>query len=452
MSATCLRCDWEGEASKGVCPTCGAPLYSRPVSRPSASPPESPSPRRSEPVEVGVRMAPASRGSSRSADPDVDGPRGPSEPARRSQPVAALLVISLFLALVVGGWLKAHTPPARPASRSSSLGGTLVYAVDDGPGWSRLWKWSLGTGTVARGPRVPRATQLVDSSTANIGWLGVTSDAGGGVLRASVLRFLGPNDTAAPLVTGDLVSWGPHGENVVALDRGAADGCHRELTIVLVELVPSRREVQFHRPAFCGDVLSVGRDLAATYFTLERDGRATIFYAGYHALHRVLPNHLMLSISPTSDMLVEPISSVSGPSVTSLGGHLAAEPSPSPNAGTSLFFRGLNAPPIPYGDHGARLRVETVLGWSVDSLIALVVGELGNQRGLFEVDGGPGDGLRAPVFIGPIAGATFGTFADDGTAFIETDGRISSFLDGYLNPLALPSGAPAPTGPLAWIP
>lgn len=450
MSATCLRCDWEGDASTATCPRCGAPLYRPPAPRPAPAS-KWVLLRGSEPAAPGVQAAPARRGSFGPAEPDSEGPVGPRGPARRSRPIAALLVISIFLALVVGEWLRAHTPPARPAVFSSPLSGTLAYAVDDGPGWSRLWKWDLRAGTVVKGPRVHRATQLVDASSTNIGWLGVTSDEGGGTLRASVLRFLGANDTATPLAGGDLVSWGPHGENVVAVRRGPAHGCRRELTVVLVELVPSQREVQFHRPSLCGDILSVGRDLAATYFTLERAGRATIFYAGYRALHRVLANHLMLSISPTSDMLVEPISSLPAPS-SSLGGHLAAQPSPAPNAGTSLFFRGLNAPPVAYGDHGERLHVSTVLGWSVDSLVALVVGQLGNQRGLFEVDGGPGDGLRPPVYVGPSAGPTFGTFADDGTAFIETDGRISSFLDGYLRPLTLPSGAPAPTGPIAWIP
>ena len=202
-----------------------------------------------------------------------------------SRSLVAMVLSVIVLAVAVGSWLNAHREPPKKAAAqrvtSTGLTGTLVYAVPDGVGVSRLWRWDLATGRAVRGPRVPRAIQLVDARGANDGWIGVTSALGDGRLQASVLRFLGPDDRSTPILEGDLVSWGPQGATVAAGRRGPLrPGCRRSVSIVWAKLVPALRERKYEDPALCGDLLSIGLDDASTMFTLDRGGRIGIFFAG----------------------------------------------------------------------------------------------------------------------------------------------------------------------------
>ena len=140
-----------------------------------------------------------------------------------------------------GAWWPARSPSRSwPASRGSQgctvrrtapttrafLGhGTLVYAVDEGSGWSRLWRWDLSRGSVREGPRVRSPIELVNAVGAQQGVVGVTSRAADGDRIGSLLRFLSPSDRASPLVRGDLVSWGAQGASVVAGQARSAVGC-----------------------------------------------------------------------------------------------------------------------------------------------------------------------------------------------------------------------------------
>src|SRR5205814_2369830 len=87
----------------------------------------------------------------------------------RSRSLVAFVVVALVLAFAVGSWLQAHREPSGQPAAAPPLDGTLVYAVPDGQGHSRLWRWELATGRVVRGPRVLRATELVDAGSVSFG-------------------------------------------------------------------------------------------------------------------------------------------------------------------------------------------------------------------------------------------------------------------------------------------
>ena len=363
--------------------------------------------------------------------------------------MASVLVGALVVG-VAGGWLRGHEPPPEHRAAAPGIVGELVYAVPEGDGWSRLWRWDLERNAVRRGPRVRDPVDLVSAYGGNPGWIGVTSEMEDGTLQGSVLRFLAPEDRAVPLVRGDLVSWGARGASVVVAHRGEArDGC-REVSIGSVRLVPSIREREFFRPHLCGDVLSIGRDVLTTFFSLERRGRIDTYFAGYHRSHLILRNHAMLSVSLASDLIVVPAASVPA-SLSGLSGRPNAFPPQL--GGASLFFQGLgDNGPIPYGVGGEAFGVSRVMAWSVDSLVAIVDGQLGDQRGLYLVDGGPGDGIDRPLLLGPSGTDSFATFAESGVGVVLQDGRLSLVRDGHVQPMKLPPGAPTPNGPIVWIP
>jgi hypothetical protein len=351
----------------------------------------------------------------------------------------------VVVALAVAGWFAAH-----PADRAATgprmppgLTGTLLYAVDRGDGTSRLWRWDLETGELRRGPDVATPVQLVDADAANPGWVGVTSRSASGELVASVLRFLEPQDVSVPLLHGDRIAWDGRGMTVAALDEGElAGGCLRHVTIDLVRLASSERDRQFERDRLCGRITTLGRASLVTFFTLRRAGRTNVYFAGVHT-HRILRDHTMLSVSPTSDLLVVPTPDVSDPhgGAAVLGGDV------------SLFFRGLGeAGPIAYGTPGRPFGLDRVLAWTTDSLSAIVLGRWGDLSGLFLLDGGAGDGLDPPRYLGPSSGLAHAAFSQRDVGFVVDGPALSYVHDGVLVPLPLPSDAPAPDGAIAWIP
>jgi hypothetical protein len=359
------------------------------------------------------------------------------------------VVSVLVLTFAVGSWLEAHREPSRPQQATVApppLDGVLVYAVPDGARHSRLWRWELATGRVARGPRVLRATELVDAGGVSFGWLGVTSELPGGRLRASILRFLGPEDRAEPILSGDVIGWGPGGANVAAGRRGPIRSGCRSVTIVRATLVPARTELAYADPAVCGDLISIGQESVATVFTLERRGSIGIYFAGVGRIHGLLPGHALIAVSGLSDLLVVPQDGLSD--LSPLPSRPSQEHGDLPDAG--LFFRGLDAP-MSYVEASEPFAIARVLAWSPDSVVALVVGRSGFRRGLYELDAAPGDGLDPPRYVGPVSGIPYATFTRDGTAIVETADGLFAVAGDSMVRLPTPVDAPAPDGPIAWI-
>jgi hypothetical protein len=454
---TCLRCDWQGEMTGSKCPNCDAPLYElgkQPPGGAGVAEKGHPEERSREAASTAI-VAP----SATPPRPSTPPPRAPeaatAEPtSTRSRSLVALILTVIVLAVAVGSWLNAHTEPgADPAIqeiRPTSLTGTLVYAVPDGPDRSRLWRWDLATGRVARGPRVPRAIELVDARGANFGWVGVTSELPDGRLRASLLRFFGPDDRAVPILEGDVVSWGPQGASVIAARRGPLrSGCRRSVSIIWARLVPALREQKYADPALCGDLLSIGLDNASTMFTLDRGGRIGIFFAGIGRIHRVLPGYAMVAISGLSDIIVVPQDALA--TLTPLPARPEQEHADLLGAG--LYFQGLGEPrPLPYGGvGGVPFSVARMLAWNTNEASALVVGRQGFRRGFYLLDTASGDGVETPRYIGPASGIPYGTFALGDTVFVETADGLFATVAGELVRLRPPADAPAPDGPIVWI-
>jgi hypothetical protein len=424
--AVCLRCDWQGEIEALACPDCGTPLYRDPV-RGTATGPLRTMPIRPESADdPGLAAAPHRRG-----------------------PFAVAGAITVLLATAAFLWIRSNTPEAKI---TDSLSGTIVYAEDLGDGGSRLWRWDLAAGTAVPGPWVRDPVELVDARGANDGWIGVTSRVSRTELRASVLRLLDPAERAVPLVRGDLIGWGTDGENVVAAVRSPVDDdCRRRVTVRSVQLRPLRRERQFS-DELCGDLLSVGRAGVVTYFTVQRRNDVRIVYVSVGLARPVLNDFAMIGVSPAGDLLVVPASVLPPQPIAPLGVRIDRDRPPTGVFGTALFFRGLDTSPIPYGRGEDRFQIDRIMAWTQDGLTALVAGRLGDRTGLYEIDGGPGGGLRPPRLVGRIDGLTWASYADDGTVFVASERGISIVGDGRLLPLDVPASAGEPSGPIVWIP
>jgi hypothetical protein len=393
----------------------------------------------------------APSGGQRSTPPELPvGSPGTIEPKHRSNSVVAFVVTALILMVAFSAWLRSHTPQHEAgASGPINLTGTLVYSVPDGDHWSRLWRWDLATDQVDRGPRIPRAVELVHVSGGEARWVGVTSQLPSGRLQASVLRSLRPRGHRAPIVSGDIVAWDPQGRSVAAVHSGSfGSSCERRVSIRWAKPVPPLAEQKYLAPALCGDVLSLGLDDTVTYFTLFRDGRVGIYLAGVHRIHLVLPGHVLISMSAVSDMVVVPASSLPGMVPLQRRPELAGHDLPE----ARLYFQGVGANLLtPYGVGADRFAIDEVLAWSPDGLIALTEGAMGHQRGLFELSAGPASGVRTPTYVGPVGGVAHATFTADGTPIVVTQEGVFAIMHDEMVPLVPPEDAPAPDGPLVWL-
>jgi len=430
----CLRCDWSGSTSGSACPNCGATLF---------WPAQARAPRRS--TSVSTEPAPS---------PDDAVPSAPTQGMaderddRRRRALA--LVITGFVLVAATAWF-VRRQGAEPAPASSvPPSGTIVYAVDDGQGWSRLWQWSLESGRVRPGARVREPTALVNASGAAPGLLGITSMTPDGRSTGSLLRFFGPSDSPVPLVQGDLVTWGGRGIAVVAVKRGPISAGCRRIAIVTRTVIPPSSERQFSERV-CGDILSVGRDATATYFTMWDGEDADILLASYGRTREILPDHALLSLSPATDMLVVPSRGLAALRLAPLAVRANDGPPVSSVFGTSLYFRGLSHPRT-YGGPDGHLWIDRVLSWANDSTSALVVGSYQDRTGLFEIEAGPSRTLPAPRYLGPIENVMWASYDDDGNAFVAAEGTISLVNATGMVPLPLPPGAPRPGGPIVWLP
>jgi hypothetical protein len=438
MTAVCLRCDWEGAGAGTACPRCGAPLY-RPVT--SSEPRRAAAARRTE--EAPIPGPPAAR---------------PMEGERELRPVraptsaraAVAIVLVAFAAIAVtitAGGSERRRPVAAPTSSSlEATGGILVYSVADGSGAARLWLWHLQSGEVAEGPLIRHPLELISVRSPGYGWLAFTSDVGNGTQEAAVLDSFAPAAEEDPIGRGDIVAWGRDGGTAILVKRGPVLGGCRRVRIVAVNVdIDGGESVLDDR--ICGDVLSVGRTSLGYFVTTERRGvadvvAADVVGAGYDDAGLLLADHGVIAIAPSGEMLVTPSSEF-----------LPRSGEVPPIAGEAWYFRQFGGRAVPYVAEGSPLRVDRVLAYAPGSVQALAIGRLpGEDPGLWELPlGVAGEAPRTARFVGVVRGSTDASYASDGTAFVVTGGRLWEVRDHRMEPLDLPEGSPAPTGPLAWI-
>jgi hypothetical protein len=373
--------------------------------------------------------------------------------ARAPTSVRAALAIALvtFAAIAVtitaGGPQPGRLDPVPMPSSVEAAGGILVYSASDGSGAARLWLWHLPTGEVTEGPLIREPLDLVNVRSSGYGWLAFTSDRGNGIEEAAVLDSLAPDAEAAPIGSGDIVAWAREGGTAILVERGPLlGGCRRRVKIVAVNVDREGGESVLD-DTICGDVLSVGRTSLGYFVTTERRGVAAVVAAdvvgaGYDDAGLLLADHGLIAIAPSGEMLVTPSAEFL---------HRSGEEPPI--AGEAWYFRQFGGPAVPYLVDGSPLRVDRVLAYGPGSVQALVIGRLpGEDPGLWELPlGVAGEGPRTARFVGVVSGSTDASYAADGTAFVVTGGRLWEVRDHRMEPLELPVGSPAPTGPLAWI-
>lgn len=415
--AVCFRCDWQGAARGRTCPSCGAPLYRRP--------------REPEPSVAG------------DPEPERD------DHVRRPLPPGMSIGIALVLAVAVVIAIELFPGPA-PAPRASASdhdrassnaqvrAGSLVYLTDS----DRLWVVDLRAGGAGPGPGVPDGTrELVDLSGAGPGWIGIERAGDGRRVGAAVVRGVDSKARRVSLGHGDLVAWGPRGTSLVFASNGHAHGeqC-APVRIVLVTVATSRQEWALDDPGFCGPVLSLSRSSAATYFTSASGDRLSVYLTGAVGVPHLMFDGLgVLSAAPPSAFL--------------LNAHAAQDTldeRPS-RGGTLLGWKGIGGP-ITVGDGTNVLTVERVLSWSADGSRVALVGALGDREGVFVLSAGAGTGPRVPRFVMRVGRRIDATFDASGGLYLSVDGRIFVERGGVISRLALPGGAPAPAGPIVWIP
>ena len=71
---------------------------------------------------------------------------------------------------------------------------------------------------------------------------------------------------------------------------------------------------------------------------------------------------------------------------------------------------------------------------------------------MFVLTAGAGTGPREPRFVMPSGRTMDATFDASGGLYLSVDGRIILDRGGVRSRLTLPRDAPAPIGPVVWIP
>ncbi len=444
--AACFRCDWQGETSEEVCPRCGTRLYRAEAQRrvePAARevPPGPTAAPSGEPSASGTTEA---WGATEVPElvtgiPAVPDPREEHRGRRVVRALSGAAVLPLVVAalLLLGGRLTgAHEGTHRTVDRASHgrTPGTVVYAAADRHGRQRLWRLDLGTGEVVTGPTVPTASALHMATSAGPDWVGVDSPDGRGRVRVLLLPGMEPSVEPRLLGRGDLAAWAPFGGTVaIARHEGKAGNPCGRLVVSVIGVQLGFGGRVFETDA-CVELAALGRDQVITYLELVQQGRPSLAYVGESGVpHDILHGYKMVSASPSADFLVT---------------------SDRPTArGAALFWRGRGSP-VALGDERHPLILRSVVAWALDGSRALVVGRLGDRRGLFEIAAGPGtDGeRRVPTFVGPSGAGVAAAYAEDGTAFVVERGRLMRYAGGTLSEVPLPDGAPPPFGPLGWVP
>jgi hypothetical protein len=445
VTATCLRCDWVGDSASVPCPECGVPLYrtaslerrrrtaGRPATSPRGAGPEDLLPREGGPLTEDRALSEAR----------------PVTTSRRSVYAGVGTVFLVILVLLAQG---SSGPGPRRVDSSSAPSGILVYAVAHGRGPARLWRWNLVSGEVKRGPLITSPVEVVNVGSPSLGWLGITSDLGRGVLKASVLNSLEVEAEPVRLGRGTIVTWAQQGETALLVDRGPQrDGCRRTVAVSAAHVDRPGRE-RILRDVFCGDILSVGRTSVGHFITRLGPGGVDVVGAGYRDAGVLLVDHGLIAVSPGGDMIVTPSADLpsTDPAPAAGGtGHMSSIRV----AGRASLLNQFRGPPVPYLVRGVPLRVNVVLAYGPGASVALVVGRVGDgSPGLWEL---PlilsGDASIRPRLVGSDGGSTFAAYANDGTAYVATSGSVFILRHHVLKVLDGPEGAPTPAGPLAWI-
>lgn len=269
--------------------------------------------------------------------------------------VGLLFAVLAFL-LTRGGAPDIDQRRVSPSPARGQSSGLLVYAAPDRRGTTRLWRWNLRAGTVAKGPLTREPIELVNIGSPRNGRLGLTSDLGNGIREAVILDSLDPGAVITPLGRADFVTWARRGTAAIFVDRGPLlDGCRREISVSVEQVRVEGREVVMH-DTICGDVLSAGRTSIGYFLTKQGLGRVDVVGEGYPDAGVLLEGYGVIAISPGGDMLVTPGTGFLPTIVPTRPATGDYDPPPFWIAGPAFAYRQFRGPPVPYLVRGVAVR------------------------------------------------------------------------------------------------
>lgn len=337
-----------------------------------------------------------------------------------------------LLATIAVVVVRRTTPVELGFAQGGDLRGVLVYTARDGEGW-RLYRWDLPTWTFTPGPALAeRPIELVHALDATTGAIGMiqVGDAG---QAARILRHLDERDRATTLLRGQLVAWSPGGATAVAAVQVDTGSECPDLVVRASTVDRATDEVVVRQP-LCGSVAAIGRTSSTTFVTIAEERRWTTFGAGPPGFATLLRGWGLVGVSRGGTQLVIPADTEAPPPLAR--------------------FSGNEGEPTPYGVGVARLGFEALLGWARAASGGYVLGTYEQQRGIYLASVDTGGAVRfAPALVVPLPeGDPTLTETDAGVPLLALDGRFYRVRDGSLHGLEPPEGAPAPEGPILWIP
>jgi hypothetical protein len=452
--SVCLRCDWRGDSSPATCPRCGEPLF-RPAARAERRPAVPAVPEHAAGDAARTDLD-AERSSMNRAHLDRAHEGAPRRRRGWKAAGGVVPVVALAAVVVVVTALTSRSPeprasdgatPQRVTSDTAAgpplppLSGSIVYSRRS-PSADRvqLWIWDLSRNEVVAGSVVPKPLELVGSSTAGAGRVGLTWRRDDGTLEAALVDPADVDAEPEPMIAGDLVAWSARGSRVTAARFSEGAPCPRRITVEAIRL---QTDVVLDEPPSelrsCGDVISLDSDGSLSYFTYRVGRRLHVAYPGVQRPTVVLQDHALLGVSWAGDMIVQPIGRRNDGALAYFN-RKTTEPHPAPvafNADAAFAFGG-------------------VLAWAPNSFEALMLGTSSGRPsptpGIYLLDTLPSDGIDPPRWVMEASGPTSATYTREGIAIVATGGDVFAIHDGGVSEVPRPVGAPLVDGRVTWVP
>ncbi|HEY7478142.1 MAG TPA: hypothetical protein VIB62_07885 [Actinomycetota bacterium] len=358
--------------------------------------------------------------------------------------VGAVIVAAVVAVVVVRS--NTPTPSADPIA---GLQGILVYTdADVQSGRARLWAWNLETGEISEGPEVDTPVQLVDAFEAGPGWVALASGDRDG-MRASSLDTFATDRQETTVLDGDLVTWGPFGEEAAAVTIDEDDVCELRAVAVSAD-VESRTE-----PFPCGHVDAIARSSAKTFLGFSSAGHSEIVSTleDGGVVHEI-DDARLVSVSETGRILaVDTRCRAEDMREGQCQGLGLVNVIPDPFLGGEPT-REL----VRYGERDATLLFESLAGWSRFGDRAYVVGSYRGVLGLYGIPvPRPSEIVDEPIMPERLLPALTldmsVTETSTGELLIARAGTLVLSRAGappeYFQP---PSGVPPIAGPIVWLP
>ncbi|MGH2525821.1 MAG: hypothetical protein ACRDG2_03650, partial [Actinomycetota bacterium] len=345
---------------------------------------------------------------------------------------------------------RATTSPNEPSPVDQRLHGRLVFTSLDTEGSAerrqRLWAFDLRSGDLVEGPLVPAAEELWITNQSPQSVV-IVADDGGAQGVAYVINGLSPDTEPVKIARGDVISLATDGRALIVGRTepagGDVPGCEpRTYTLQRVDLDTAEEILVLRGREECGNLVSatLHRDMAVASFVDH--GRVEVRSIWPTNVSTLFPDLAHVSVSPRGTFLfVDPVGGLDGLGVW-----------PRRPTGRILVWPQSGRPrPLVNGDP---LVSERVVAWSPDGGYVVVIGFIGDSRGMWlvYVPAGTAELLLPPNSLPRRPEFSGAAFDDAGDVFAGRPGRIIVRTATGSFPIALPPDAPSPIGPIGWLP